>query len=142
MSVCVWLPQFLFFVNDLHASNTLCGASVLVTVLFEIPLFRYSEHVMSMFSVHALLVIAMFSYCTRVFAYTIFEEPWMVLLVEPLHGVTFACAQLASVQYCAQIAVYGSRGQQTIPRAEMRAFDNFLVHLITNDITLQVFVKW
>jgi hypothetical protein len=98
---------FLFFVDDLHASNTLCGASVMVTVLFEIPIFQYSERVMEKVSVQLLLVISMAAYCTRVYCYTIFTSPWMVLLVEPLHGVTFACAQLAAVQYCALIAPPG-----------------------------------
>lgn len=30
---------FLYFVNDLHASNALCGLTVVVTAVLEVPLF-------------------------------------------------------------------------------------------------------
>merc|ERR1719174_743824 len=31
--------EFLFFVQDLHASASMCGVSVVITVMFEIPIF-------------------------------------------------------------------------------------------------------
>ena len=40
-------------------------------------------------------------------AYTLFSDPWMILLVEPLHGVTYALLQLSSVLYAAKLAPKG-----------------------------------
>ncbi len=31
-------------------------------------------------------------------------DPWLVLLFEPLHGVTYACLQMASVAYTARVS--------------------------------------
>ena len=69
-----------------------------------------------------MLLIAMFSYVTRVVYYTLVPEkqPWLVLLAEPLHGVTYSLLQMASVvemsnlapphlQVTAQSVMLGSR---------------------------------
>eukprot|EP00286_Rhodomonas_abbreviata_P027317 CAMPEP_0181311710 /NCGR_PEP_ID=MMETSP1101-20121128/13294_1 /TAXON_ID=46948 /ORGANISM="Rhodomonas abbreviata, Strain Caron Lab Isolate" /LENGTH=320 /DNA_ID=CAMNT_0023418483 /DNA_START=630 /DNA_END=1592 /DNA_ORIENTATION=+ len=98
---------FLFWTDDLGASNFLCGVSVLVTVSFEIPLFYYSEHLLNRFDEHVLLVLSGVCYVVRVVCYTLFENAWWVLAVEPLHGVTFAFMQLASVHYTAKLAPPG-----------------------------------
>jgi hypothetical protein len=52
-------------------------------------------------------IIACVSYVVRVVAYSLFTDPWMILIVEPLHGVTFAFLQLASVHYVAHLAPPG-----------------------------------
>lgn len=54
-----------------------------------------------------LLILAGVCYATRVTAYTLFQDPWLVLTVEPLHGITFAFKQIAAVHYCAAIAPPG-----------------------------------
>ena len=60
----------------------------------------------------------------------------MVLLVEPLHGVTFACAQLASVQYCAQIAPPGletsTQGLKDAVRSAGGIVGVFLAGIVTD----------
>ncbi|KAJ1479591.1 hypothetical protein T484DRAFT_1813648 [Baffinella frigidus] len=114
---------FLFFVQDLGASNTLCGLSIIVTVVFELPIFSYSKKCLRVvfelpifsyskkcldtFGIQGLLIMAGVCYVTRVMAYTLFSDPWMVLSVEPLHGITFAFKQIAAVHYCAAIAPPG-----------------------------------
>ena len=100
---------FLYFSEDLNASNFLCGLSVLITVVFEIPLFYYSKNIMKHVSLHWLNVIAAVAYCVRVVTYTLIDESsqWMLLSVEPLHGVTFALHKLACLHYIASIAPIG-----------------------------------
>ncbi|OSX71809.1 hypothetical protein BU14_0500s0008 [Porphyra umbilicalis] len=97
---------FLFFVNDLHASNSLCGVAVVITVIFEIPLFYISEHLLGRFRAPTLLLAGMACYVTRVVAYTLVpaDHAGWVLLVEPLHGVTYALVQMASVREAARVA--------------------------------------
>ena len=98
---------FLFFVHDLGASAFLCGVSVLVTVVFEIPIFSYASALLRRYDAHALLLIACAAYALRVVVYTLLDNStrWGVMAVEPLHGVTFACSQLAGVHYGAHIAI-------------------------------------
>ena len=73
---------FVFFVNDLNASNSLCGISVLITVLFEIPIFYYSDHVVGYCSNRTLMGLAHVAYVVRVVGYTIIPNPWWLLILE------------------------------------------------------------
>jgi hypothetical protein len=43
----------------------MCGFSVAITVLWEIPIFHYSGKVCSTFNMHQLIVIACLSYIVR-----------------------------------------------------------------------------
>ena len=73
---------FLYFSEDLGASNFLCGLSVLITVAFEIPLFYYSKYIMNRVSLHNMNVIAALAYCVRVVTYTLInsDSQWLLLL--------------------------------------------------------------
>eukprot|EP00287_Rhodomonas_sp_CCMP768_P014213 CAMPEP_0196760580 /NCGR_PEP_ID=MMETSP1091-20130531/105297_1 /TAXON_ID=302021 /ORGANISM="Rhodomonas sp., Strain CCMP768" /LENGTH=431 /DNA_ID=CAMNT_0042109477 /DNA_START=63 /DNA_END=1358 /DNA_ORIENTATION=- len=98
---------FLFWREDLHASNFLCGVTVAITVLVEAPLFFFSDLFLDRFSCPTLLILGSLSYSSRVWMYTVFEDPWMMLLVEPLHGVTVAFLRIALVHYSKELAVPG-----------------------------------
>ena len=94
---------FLFFRDDLQASNLICGVSVVITVLFELPLFALSGRALKKFGVRGLIIIAHIAYVVRAVGYTLFEDAWLVLTVEPMHGVTYACAQIAMVHLIAEM---------------------------------------
>lgn len=98
-----------YFSEDLNASNFLCGVSVLITVMFEIPLFYFSKFIMQRVSLHSMNVIAAIAYCFRVVTYTLInsDSQWMLLSVEPLHGVTFALHKLSCLHYISSIAPTG-----------------------------------
>ena len=98
---------FIFFTETLHASSVLCGLTVLVTVMFEIPLFQYSNSLQQYFGRSGLLAIAMVAYGTRVIGYTLLPNGWWVLLLEPLHGFTVSCAQLAAVDFASECCPTG-----------------------------------
>ncbi|GAB5355164.1 hypothetical protein AAMO2058_000182600 [Amorphochlora amoebiformis] len=90
---------FIFLTQSLGSSLLICGVSVVVTVMFEIPLFMISDSLFERFGVVPLIVIAQVAYAIRALGYTLFDNPWLVLAVEPLHGVTYACFKTALVQY-------------------------------------------
>ena len=58
--------QFLFFRDDLKASNFLCGVSVVITVLFELPLFALSERVLSKCGTRGLITVSHLAYVNGV----------------------------------------------------------------------------
>jgi predicted MFS family arabinose efflux permease len=77
-----------------------------MTVLFELPIFAYSPQIMKKVSATQLMMIAHAAYCVRVVGYTFignFGHGW-ILLLEPLHGVTFACFQLTAVVKLGKLA--------------------------------------
>jgi hypothetical protein len=93
---------FLLF-QELSASHFVLGLSVVVTVVFEIPLFRNSKALLDRYGVVALVSAAGFCYIFRVVGYTLCPGGWTVLLLEPMHGVTIALWGTASVEIVASI---------------------------------------
>ena len=99
---------FLFFAEELNATNFLMGLSVVITVSFEIPLFAIAQKIQRKFSTVQLMVAACAAYAFRVIVYTLIPGDgaarWAILSVEPLHGVTFAFSKLATVLFVTKIA--------------------------------------
>ena len=92
---------FLLF-RDLGAPSFLCGVSVVVTVLFEVPLSK-SKALLERVGIPGLLSVAGVCYSFRVVGYTVCPNGWYVLLFEPMHGVTIAAWSTASVEVMASI---------------------------------------
>ena len=58
---------FLYLVNDLEASTLLCGLSVGVNVLFELPIFWYASKFMNTLGHDGMFLLAMSCFAFRVF---------------------------------------------------------------------------
>ncbi|CAB9505856.1 Major facilitator superfamily domain-containing protein 6 [Seminavis robusta] len=97
---------FVYLQNDLHASTTLCGWTVGVTVLLELPIFFYSQSLLKNLGHDRLFVLAMAGYLLRVFGYTLLKPRTVhyIFAMEILHGVTVGCMWIASVDFAAAIA--------------------------------------
>ena len=96
---------FLYFEQDLGGSNTVCGVTVVVTVLFEIPLFYYAPRLLQRYGPQTLQQVACVAYIVRVVGYTFIPEGYilLVLLLEPLHGITYACSKTSAVEFAARL---------------------------------------
>eukprot|EP00927_Polykrikos_kofoidii_P084752 TRINITY_DN9024_c1_g1_i1.p1 TRINITY_DN9024_c1_g1~~TRINITY_DN9024_c1_g1_i1.p1 ORF type:complete len:489 (-),score=45.64 TRINITY_DN9024_c1_g1_i1:140-1438(-) len=94
---------FLLFVQDMGSSKGLCGISVAVTVMFEIPIFAMSNGLLKRFGVSNLFCLGLLCYIVRAYGYTLCSSGLCVLAFEPLHGVIIACAGTSSVEYVASI---------------------------------------
>ncbi|KAG7357046.1 major facilitator superfamily MFS_1 protein [Nitzschia inconspicua] len=95
---------FLFF-EYLGSSFTLMSLTVLLTVVFEIPIFHVAPAILERIGSSGMLLLASFSYITRVVGYTLVPagKTPLVLLFEPLHGVTYACSQSAGVDFASKL---------------------------------------
>jgi Na+/melibiose symporter-like transporter len=90
---------FLYF-EYLGGSNTMCGLTVAVTVLFELPLFHYAPEMLTILgSPVRMLQGGCVAYIVRVLGYSLLPQshPYWVLILEPLHGITIAFALTSSV---------------------------------------------
>ncbi|KAL7529597.1 hypothetical protein ACHAXR_003045 [Thalassiosira sp. AJA248-18] len=99
---------FLYF-EFLGGSNTMCGLTVSVTVLFELPLFHFAPEVLKILGPIRLLLWACFAYVVRVIGYSFIPQshPYLVLFLEPLHGITIAFATTSSVAFADEYAPAG-----------------------------------
>jgi Na+/melibiose symporter-like transporter len=95
---------FLFF-EYLGSSFTLMSLTVVLTVIFEIPIFHVAPTILKRIGSSGMLLLASFAYITRVIGYTLVPagKTPLVLLLEPLHGVTFACSQSAGVDFASKL---------------------------------------
>jgi MFS family permease len=101
---------FLFF-EFLGGSNTLCAITVALTVIFEIPVFSLAPRILRKHGVGSMLMLANVAFWIRIVGYTLIPQghsSW-VLLLEPLHGFTYAGAQTAAVEYVNQRVPRGSQ---------------------------------
>jgi MFS_1 like family len=99
---------FLYF-EVLGSTYTLCAWTVVLTVIFEIPIFHVAPQLLEKFGTTNLLLLACFCYMTRVVGYSLIPQgqPWLVLFLEPLHGVTYACGSLSGTEFVAQLVPRG-----------------------------------
>jgi MFS family permease len=102
------VDSFLFVMlqNELGASTRLCGYTVGITVLMELPIFHYSKWLLKHWGHDVLFAVAMLSYVIRVLGYTVLTESTVlwVLLLEVLHGLTSACMWIAAIDFSAAVA--------------------------------------
>ena len=94
---------FTYFQGVLGTSYTFCGLTVVMTVLWEIPLFAYSPQLLRKYGAGVLQQIAGAAYVSRVVGYSVIPSThaWYILGLEPLHGVTYACSQTSAVEFAA-----------------------------------------
>lgn len=70
-------------------------------------MFWYAGGLIKRFGVPGALVLACVCYVIRFVAYAFLRNPWAVLAIEPLHGVTYALMWNASASYAHAIAPPG-----------------------------------
>lgn len=95
---------FLYF-EFLGGSYSMCGLTVAVTVMFELPLFHYAPEVLRRLKSPVwMFQAACVAYVVRVLVYSVIpqDHPYWTLLVEPLHGVTIGFILTASVAFAAE----------------------------------------
>lgn len=99
---------FLFF-NWLGSSNSMDGWTVVFTVILELPLFYLSPTLLKRYGPGKLLLFAGVAYVIRVIGYVLIPEGqmWIILLLETLHGISYACSKTGSVEYIARVTPNG-----------------------------------
>lgn len=104
------IDAFLFVrLKELGGSGLLLGLSRFITCMAEIPAFRIAGPMYKRYGVWANLAIAQVAYIIRFSSYAFLNRNtvWAVLLVECLHGLTFAVTWNSSCQYANDIAPQG-----------------------------------
>lgn len=99
---------FLYLVNELHASNTLCGLSIVLSVIVEVIMYAVSPYMLKKMSVSNVLFLSSIAYVIRVLGYAYIPNPNAVLALELLHGLTFATGDAAFVTFIAERGELGT----------------------------------
>eukprot|EP00904_Undaria_pinnatifida_P013765 jgi/Undpi1/9519/HiC_scaffold_27.g11975.m1 len=98
------IDTFLFIrLKELGGSHVLCGLARLIMCLAEVPFFYLSGPLIERMGVRGVIAVAQVAYLTRFIYYSVLRDPWCVLPVEVLHGLTFAAMWSATTDYAHQI---------------------------------------
>ncbi len=104
------INNYLFvYMQSLGASKTLMGFALTVSTISEIPAMFFSDRLLRRFGARGMLVIAMTTIGLRLLFYSLTTQPWVVLVIQLVHGLTFAAIYTAGVHYADQIAPPGMK---------------------------------
>jgi PPP family 3-phenylpropionic acid transporter len=85
------IGAFLFLrLEQLGGSTLLMGLTLAVNCAVEAPMFHFSAPVIRRLGLVGVLVLCLSLMAVRLAFYGVLETPWPVLVVEGIHGVTFA----------------------------------------------------
>ncbi len=81
-----------------------CGISVMFTIALEIPIFYFSSTLLKSLGPRNMLVLACLASVLRTVGYVlVLQMGPIVFALDLLHGITYACAQSASVAFVSEI---------------------------------------
>lgn len=104
------ISNYLFvYMQSLGASKTLMGFALTVSTISEIPVMFFSDRLLRRFGARGMLVIAMTTIGLRLICYSLTTQAWVVLVIQLVHGLTFAAIYIAGVTYADQIAPPGMK---------------------------------
>lgn len=102
------ITNFLFlYMNELHASRTVMGLSLLAATISEIPVLFFSGMMLRRWGPKGLMVISLIVYVLRSYSYAVVTAPWQVLMIQLTHGLTFSTMWVAGVSLAGEIAPPG-----------------------------------
>ena len=97
--------NFLYlYLADLEASRSVVGLALTVATLSEIPFMFFSRGLLERFTPRRLLLVALFVFAVRLLLYSFITLPWLLLMVQLLHGATFSLLWVAGVAYADRLA--------------------------------------
>jgi PPP family 3-phenylpropionic acid transporter len=100
--------SYLFlYMDDLQASQTVMGLALTVATVSELPVLAYSGRMLRRWGARGLLILSLIMYIVRTLGYSLVGAPWLVLLLQLLHGLTFSSMWVAGVAYAADAAPEG-----------------------------------
>lgn len=104
------INNYLFvYMQSLGASDTLMGFALTVSTISEIPAMFFSDRLLRRFGARGMLIIAMTTIGLRLTCYWLTTQPWVVLLIQLCHGLTFAAIYTAGVHLADQVAPPGMK---------------------------------
>lgn len=98
---------FFIYMQSLGATTALSGVALTISTISEVPALFFSDRILRRFGARGVLVIAMAVIGLRLVAYSLTTAPWVVLLIQLCHGLTFATIYTAGVYYADQVAPPG-----------------------------------
>ncbi|KAJ8902596.1 hypothetical protein NDN08_006997 [Rhodosorus marinus] len=114
-SFCGVLDSYLFLrLKELGAPGVLMGLARFVNCISEIPFFFYIRPLMERIGIFNLVALAQLGYILRFATYSVVSNPWTILPMEAIHGLTFASFYACGVHFFRAIAPPNGRSTMQV----------------------------
>jgi PPP family 3-phenylpropionic acid transporter len=100
---------FFLYLNGLGAGSTLMGFSLSVATVSELVVMYFSDRLLARWGTKRIIIFSLAAFIVRAFAYAYTTTPWLALLIQLLHGPSFAAMWVAGVNHADEIAPAGLR---------------------------------
>jgi len=104
ISATTFMSFLSLYIKKLGGSDTIIGWAFAIAAVTEVPCMVYLGALSDKIGRKPLLVAALFSYPIRLFLYTIVSQPYLILPIQLLHGLTFGVLYVTSVAFVSDIA--------------------------------------
>ena len=102
------ITGYLFLhIQNLGGSEALMGLALTFSTISEIPFLFYSDRLLARWGARRLLVLSLIVFAIRTLALSLVQTAWLVLLLQLLHGPSFAAMWVAGVSYADKLAPPG-----------------------------------
>jgi len=100
--------NYLFlYLKQLGASTTVMGLALTMATLSELAVYAVSDKMLDRWGTRKMLAISIIAMIVRMLAYSVIMLPWMILIIQLLHGFAFSARWVAGVAYANKIAPAG-----------------------------------
>lgn len=102
------VDNFLFIhLRSIGASESLMGVTLTVGTASEVLLFMYSDHILGRLGTRNVLALAITALVAQLLSYSLLRVPWPALIIQALHGPSFAGLWMAGVSFANRMAPQG-----------------------------------
>lgn len=98
---------FSIYMDSIGAEEGLIGLGWALSALSELPVMAYSGKIIEKIRARGILIIAFTTFALRWILFSLISNPYLALLVQLLHGLSFASFLVGSVSYINEHAPVG-----------------------------------
>ena len=109
MGIAISQNYLFIYLKSLNAAESTMGLSLTLSTLGEVPILFFGNRLLKKFGAIKLLHFSLLFTGLRLALSALAPVPWLVILVQILHGFTFPILLIAGIAFCAEIAPPGMR---------------------------------
>ena len=98
----------MWYLQDIQASIIVMATIVVTSAFSEIPMLCISKHLIRCFGHHWVIFVSLFCYGGRFLYFSYFKNPWLILPIELLHGLSYTTVHSACGSYAATVSLHGT----------------------------------
>ena len=98
----------MWYLQDIGASIIVMSTIVITSAFSEIPMLCISKHLIRCFGHHWVIFLSLFCYGGRFLYFSYFKNPWLILPIELLHGLSYTTVHSACGSYAATVSLHGT----------------------------------